>query len=169
MKSAAATPTPVTGQRWQINEGDHLAEDGIVASLTPGVVDDAAVAAFTNGWCWALAAQIERATSWPMVVLGASNGDWLHAGCRRNDGQIIDIEGIWSARQWQYRWEVSHQGWLANLGCAPGLEVRTPEPAERELMGWYCGSVETEALAVAALFIDPVVSGAGYAGWEIAA
>ena len=61
MKSAVATPTPVTGQRWQINEGDHLAEDGIEASLTPGVVDDAAVAAFTNGWCWALAAQIERA------------------------------------------------------------------------------------------------------------
>lgn len=169
MKSAVATPTPVTGQRWQINEGDHLAEDGIEASLTPGVVDDAAVAAFTNGWCWALAAQIERATSWPMVVLGASNGDWLHAGCRRNDGQIIDIEGIWSARQWQHRWEVSHQGWLANLGCAPGLEIRTPEPAERELMGWYCGSVETEALAVAALFIDPVVHGAGRSGWEIAA
>lgn len=165
----AAAPTPAAGQRWKINPGDHLAEDGIVTALTPGVIDDAAVAAFTNGWCWALAAQIERSTSWPMVVLGASNGDWLHAGCRRSDGLIADIEGIWGPRQWQQRWEASHQGWLANLGCDPGLEIRSSEPDERELMAWYCGSVEHEALAVAALFIDPVVHGAGYAGWEIAA
>lgn len=169
MKPLVAILSPVTGQRWQINEGDHLAEDGLVAALTPGVIDDDAVTAFTNGWCWALATEVERTTGWPMVLLGASNGDWLHAGCQRDDGQIVDIEGIWSAPQWQHRWEASHEAWLANLGCEPGLVVRRPEPDERELMGWYCGSVEHEALAVAALFIDPVVSAAGRAGWEIAA
>lgn len=78
--------------------GEH---DGYTATkgVTEGQVED-----FTHNACGVLAAEMSRRTGWPVVVVGAdpeySQVGWFHAGVRRPDGRIIDVEGSWDEASW---------------------------------------------------------------------
>lgn len=78
--------------------GEH---DGHIATkgVTEGQVED-----FTHNACGVLAAEMSRRTGWPVVVVGAdpeySEIGWFHAGVRRPDGRIVDVEGSWDEASW---------------------------------------------------------------------
>ena len=89
------------------------------ATVTPGVIDDAALQAYTQGQCVALAAALHARTGWqPVVLLDYGNGWmsidddiavryaadrghtvpghylhhlWSHALVRRPDGMLVDV------------------------------------------------------------------------------
>jgi len=99
------TPGPTAGAR-----APHIALPGRVTfdecELTPGVIDDNAVAAFTNGYCGALALAFEERGVGQVVWLVESRNyadgpepdryePWntLHYVILTDDGCAVDIEG----------------------------------------------------------------------------
>lgn len=61
--------------------------------LTFGVINDAAVEAFTRGGCAALAIAIHDTTGWPIVEVGHCDGLGMHSMVRTPDGRLLDING----------------------------------------------------------------------------
>lgn len=62
-------------------------------TITPGVLDDAAFAAFTQGQCHALALAIHEETGWPTYGCEDGEGDLEHLVVKTPDGRILDISG----------------------------------------------------------------------------
>lgn len=145
----------------EIDSGDDVVTRGRATIVTLGDVDDDARKVFTNGWCWALTAQLAAARGWEPVALFASDGEWwLHTGALRPDGVVVDIEGGHRPDAWARDWSVRLAGWLDFCDLDPDLVVR---PFGNELMASAperCGSNAEEALQVAASFVDAVAANA---------
>lgn len=83
----------------------QLAHD--TGPLTPGVIDDAAIEAYTNGGCWYLAWWLHELTGYPIAVIGGYDPDldyiddsspwhgysWVHVGVTTPEGLFLDING----------------------------------------------------------------------------
>jgi hypothetical protein len=73
----------------------------VMAGLTPGVLDAAAVEFFTCGRCAALALALHRITGWPLVRLSQIvDDDWFHIVVNSPIG-YLDITGPVSFREWR--------------------------------------------------------------------
>ena len=104
--------------------------------VTPGVIDEDAIRAYTEGHCGSLAYAIHRETGWDMCVL--SDRDYprgfghyaMHMAVIHPDGDIVDIEGKVSRRTMRDRWDAhitktdSDEFFWA---CDNGLWVPYPE------------------------------------------
>lgn len=133
-------------------EDETLIRKG-VTELTAGVIDRNAVAAFTQGWCWALALALEEIAGWEIIVVYDARGFWLHAGGTPDGGQtVIDIEGAADASDWQFRWAIRETDVVG---------VRPLDERERYTFGWLCGSNEEQAMAVARVFAGTVIGDVG--------
>ena len=68
---------------------------------------------FTNGDCWELARSIAELYGYPVVSAASQTDDryWWHAANILPNGNIIDIDGIWSQQRWIDVWnDRIHQG-----------------------------------------------------------
>lgn len=66
-----------------------------------------AVEAFTEGDCWLLAIKLNALTGLGIITASASDAcddSWYHAANLLPDGTVIDIAGIWSAKEWLSHW-----------------------------------------------------------------
>lgn len=101
-----------------------LVHDAIL--VTEGVLDEAAVRAFTQGQCHAFAYALHQDTGWDIVAMyevgdgygdaatpisddheAPSNvlyGDVSHFACRRPDGLLVDIEGVHTVAEFYASW-----------------------------------------------------------------
>jgi len=155
MTSTPAATFP-SGTIHRIHPEDALREKEIV-QLTVGVLDADAVAVFTEGWCWALAVALEARTGWPIVLLVTSHGLWVHAGVRRPDGKVVDIEGPSDPETWVRKWEARERQRLHDDGASGTLTACRASAAQRYTFGLLCGSIEDEALAIAGTFVEAVL------------
>ena len=80
--------------------------------------------AFTEGDCWVLARAICEDPSYELVTISSNGGYWFHAGARRADGTILDIDGIWTERNWMNHWGEK----LENAGCSSPLFLGEWDP-----------------------------------------
>lgn len=65
------------------------------------------IEAFTFGDCWHLARTLTTLTGYPVVAFhhfDFGKDLWAHAANRLPDGRIVDIEGIWSEKDWIEQW-----------------------------------------------------------------
>lgn len=73
--------------------------------LRPGVLDETAVACFSQGQCHALAMALHEETGWPLVVVA----DWLeqvdHVAVRTPEGRIIDGAGVHDPDAFAEAWD----------------------------------------------------------------
>ncbi|WP_325705952.1 hypothetical protein [Amycolatopsis sp.] len=74
--------------------------------MTPGVIDDEARRAFTNGQCHALALALNEETGWPMVQVGVHGygGIPRHWMVETPNGDLLDIKGLSTYEDVADRW-----------------------------------------------------------------
>jgi hypothetical protein len=70
-----------------------LAPNGRRYVVQPGILDDRAALAFTNGHCHSLALALHRATGGEMVGFTRTQEPFEHVLVRSDDGRLIDIGG----------------------------------------------------------------------------
>lgn len=121
-----------------------------VADLRPDVIDDAAVTAFTEGWCWALALALHGRTGMDIWVVTASNGGWHHSGVLEpSSGAVIDIEGRWAIGDWVAYWgEITED----DTGARPLTD------SEQLRFGQVLCAEEQQAVDVAHMFVPTVLA-----------
>lgn len=92
------------------------------------------VSAFTDGDCWELASAVEGEFGFPVVTINATDDMfcWCHAGNRLPNGDILDIEGVWSEAAWVSEWTHRDYGSKAKPGILTTKEW-TREDWEIEL------------------------------------
>lgn len=85
------------------------------ADIKPVHFPQEVVAAFTDGDCWELASCIEGVLGTPVATVNVSSemNCWIHAGNILPDGNILDIEGVWSQTAWLSEWSDRMNGLLA--------------------------------------------------------
>lgn len=66
--------------------------------VTPGVIDDAAHAAFSSGQCHALALTVHEQTGWPLRAIEDDDADIVHVYIETPDGRALDIAGVHANR-----------------------------------------------------------------------
>lgn len=76
-------------------------------NLIPFNFSDEVNEAFTCGDCWHLARTMHLLAGYPVVTFNhfVYGPDlWAHAANLLPDGRIVDIEGIWSEKDWRKKW-----------------------------------------------------------------
>jgi hypothetical protein len=73
--------------------------------------------AFTEGDCWILARSICEDASYELVTISSDDNYWYHVGARQPDGTVLDIDGVWSERNWLNHWggKLEEQGFILPL------------------------------------------------------
>lgn len=94
--------------------GDHPPEDlGLFewSEVRPGVIDQAMIDVFTQGYCGLLGIALAERSGWELVALGWEPDDldepdfpWFHVMCRRPQGDLVDIEGVRTVGQVREEW-----------------------------------------------------------------
>jgi len=62
---------------------------------------------FTEGDCWLLALKMHELTGKPMAFANPLPSDplyWEHVGLQVSVNRILDIEGMWTPKQWREKW-----------------------------------------------------------------
>lgn len=124
-----------------------------VTELRPDVIDDTAVTAFTQGWCWALARALSNHTGSDIWAVTASNGGWHHFGIYLPANEaVIDIEGAWPLECWVSYWaEITDDE----------TSARPLTDTEMSRLGFVYGPEEQQALDVAEMFVPAVLAAVG--------
>lgn len=65
--------------------------------------DETTVFDYTHGECWYLALALQQEAGLPVVALWG-NDEIQHVGVELPNGDIVDIEGVWSESAWQSFW-----------------------------------------------------------------
>lgn len=77
-----------------------------------GTINASVIETFTRGMCHALAGELERLAGWDIVAL-MSHTVWYptHFGALREDGRIVDINGLWEPYDWAHQFDGMH--WMS--------------------------------------------------------
>lgn len=122
------------------------------AEVTPGVLDRAAVRAFTRGQCAGLARALRERTGWPFVIAiytGRSGQEGIHVYVQEKpESPLIDILGAQSTETARRRLE--QQG-------ASGVEFGRGGPDALNDFIKH-GLIEPGDLDLARTFVDPVLN-----------
>ncbi len=117
-------------------------------TVTPGVLDERAFAAFTEGQCHALALALNEQTGWTIVGVEDEELDIMHFCVRMPDGRLFDVAGAFEPEEYLRLEHVD--------GFCPDLEYlvdQAPEWVARlgEDPDWRIPDVETARSFVAPL------------------
>lgn len=137
--------------------------------LTPGVLDDAAREAFTEGQCHAFAQAMHERTGWPLVAaldedccydadmdcadIRLPSGDIVctcqfnHVLTETPDGQLLDINGLHTEEDLDDELSYGEQQWVRG----PDVTAIIDRLIQR-------GEMREAALPLARTFIDPVLT-----------
>lgn len=113
-------------------------------SARPGVIDEAMIRVFSEGYCGLLGIELARRTGWALVVLAwePCPGDeedfaWFHVMCRTSDGTLVDVRGRRSLEEVREEWPDTEcvrpitPSYIEE--CLVGIEYLTSARAARRL------------------------------------
>lgn len=73
--------------------------------LTPGELDEAAIACFSTGQCHAMALALHRLTDWQIVAITDEDDEVNHLAVRTPSGRILDIAGAHDPEALEEAWD----------------------------------------------------------------
>lgn len=113
-------------------------------SARPGVIDEAMISVFSEGYCGLLGIELARRTGWELVALAwePCPGDdedfaWFHVMCRTPDGALVDVRGRRSLEEVCEEWPDTEcirpitPSYIEE--CLGGIEYLTSARAARRL------------------------------------
>lgn len=101
-----------------------------VHHLRPGVLDEVAIACFSQGQCHALALAVSERTGWPLVALcDLDDGSVVHLGVRTPEGRILDAAGAHDPEAHCEAWDAEPREVSAAQALALAEEGTWREPA----------------------------------------